>query len=305
MSFQAMAWAVGQMLPTREKFVLLMLANRTNSDTGRCDPSHKRIAEDCGMSVSSVKRAIQKLEDDGYLVVEARSKNGEKLPNQYRLCMEGVGPHRPIPPTDGVGVGSQGPEVGSHRPNHSSQRTEGVGSQGAIKQEIYKQEGKQEENQLPAGSAKPNTTGQIIPFEPVQPKVDIPADMPGPKDQECKTFKSWANYAFAYRKRYETWPVWNAKSAGQLSQLVDRLGQDVAHHVAAYYLTINDARLINDCHSLNSLLAKAEAIHTQWVTGRQMNSRTARQMEDTQANINAAQEAASLIKQGGNKNAFL
>jgi hypothetical protein len=36
-----------------------------------------------------------------------------------------------------------------------------------------------------------------------------------------------------------------------------------------------------------------------------MNSRTARQLEDTQANINAAQEAASLIKQGGNKNAFL
>ncbi|MFV1944226.1 phage replication protein [Pseudomonas luteola] len=148
-------------------------------------------------------------------------------------------------------------------------------------------------------------TGRVIKFEPVQPKADIPSDMPGPKDQSCKTFKAWANYAFAYRKRYSTWPVWNAKSAGQVSQLVDRLGQDVAHHVAAYYLTINDARLINDCHSLNSLLAKAEAIHTQWVTGRQMNSRTARQMEDTQANINAAQEAASLIKQGGNKNAFL
>jgi hypothetical protein len=138
-----------------------------------------------------------------------------------------------------------------------------------------------------------------------QPRVDIPADMPGPKDQDCKTFKAWANYAFAYRKRYQAWPVWNAKVAGQLGQLVNRLGADIAHHVAAYYVSINDARLINDCHSLNNLLAKAEAYHTQWATGRQMNGRTARQMEDTQANINAAQEAARNILAQGERNAFL
>jgi hypothetical protein len=148
----------------------------------------------------------------------------------------------------------------------------------------------------------------LIPVNPATqsgPRCAIPDDMPGPKDAECKTYKAWANYAFAYRKRYTTWPVWNAKAGGQLSQLIDRIGAEAAPQVAAYYLTINDARLINDCHSLSLLLAKAEGIHTQWVTGRQMNSRTARQLEDTQANINAAQEAASLIKQGGNKNAFL
>ena len=80
-----------------------------------------------------------------------------------------------------------------------------------------------------------------------------------------------------------------------------------APQVAAYYLTVNDARLINDCHTLNGLLAKAEAFHTQWQTGRQMNGTTARQLEQTQANINAAQEAAERIRnrQGGKTNAFL
>lgn len=94
------------------------------------------------------------------------------------------------------------------------------------------------------------------------PRVEIPADMPGPKDQTCKTFKVWANYAMAYRKRYlGAWPVWNAKVGGQLGQLVDRLGADVAHHVAAHYLKTNDAAVLRKCHSLNELLANAELPH--------------------------------------------
>jgi len=141
------------------------------------------------------------------------------------------------------------------------------------------------------------------------PHVEIPADIPGPKDPSSKTFKAWANYAFAYRKRYSVWPKWNAKAAGQISQLVDRLGADEAHHVAAFYVTVNDARLVNDCHSLNNLLAKCEAFHTQWATGRQMNATTARQIETTQANVNAAQEVTERIRarrQGGvNANPFL
>ena len=160
---------------------------------------------------------------------------------------------------------------------------------------------------LPEGSDKPTQPGVLVLVvdQPEAPRVEIPADMPGPKDQTCKTFKAWANYAMAYRKRYQCWPVWNAAAGGILGKLVDRLGVDVAHSVAAYYLTINDARIVNDCHSLNNLIAKAEAYHTQWATGRQMNSRTARQIEDTQANFNAGQEASRSILEGGESNAFL
>lgn len=149
-------------------------------------------------------------------------------------------------------------------------------------------------------------TGQVAGIDSARPRCEIPADMPGPRDQTCKTFKAWANYAMAYRRRYRTWPVWNAKVAGQVGQLIDRLGADVAHHVAAYYLTINDARLINGCHGLGDLLAKAESYHTQWTTNRQMNATTARQLEQTQANVNAAHQAAEHIRNGEAKpNAFL
>ncbi len=138
------------------------------------------------------------------------------------------------------------------------------------------------------------------------PRCEIPEDMPGPKDPECKTFKAWANYAMAYRNRYKTWPVWNAKAGGLLGQLVDRLGADEAHQVAAYFLKINDARIISGCHNLGDLLAKCESYRTQWVTNRQMNATTARQQEQTQANINAAHDAADAIRnQEGKRNAFL
>jgi hypothetical protein len=185
----------------------------------------------------------------------------------------------------------------------------GVGSEKSpTNQDTNNQDTNQGTSQdLPEGSAGPTQPGGLVLVidRPEAPRVEIPADMPGPKDQTCKTFKAWANYAMAYRKRYQCWPVWNAAAGGILGKLVDRLGIEVAHSVAAYYLTINDARLINDCHSLTNLIAKAEAYHTQWATNRQMNATTARQIENTQANINAAQEASRSILQGGETNAFL
>lgn len=148
---------------------------------------------------------------------------------------------------------------------------------------------------LQPGPAAPSQPAVLTLVADQGPRVAIPEDMPGPKDQSCKTFKAWANYAMAYRKRYSAWPVWNAKVAGQVGQLVDRLGADIAHHVAAYFVGINDSRLINGCHGLGDLLARAEAYHTQWATNRQMNATTAQQQERKQANLNAGQEAAQRI----------
>ncbi|APC14575.1 phage replication protein [Pseudomonas frederiksbergensis] len=161
-----------------------------------------------------------------------------------------------------------------------------------------------------SGSDKPTRSGGLVLVvdRAEAPRVEIPADMPGPKDQTCKTFKAWANYAMAYRKRYSTWPVWNAKIGGQLGQLVDRLGADVAHHVAAHYLKTGDAAVLRKCHSLNELLANAESYHTQWVTGQRINGTTARQMERTEANLSAAEQAAQLVlakRQAGERNEYL
>lgn len=114
----------------------------------------------------------------------------------------------------------------------------------------------------------------------------------------------WSAYSAAYLARYKAAPVRNAKVNRQVIDLWKRLGA-VSAQVANYFVTINDAYLIRNCHDLGSLLSKAESYHTQWATNRQMNGTTARQLEATQANVNAAQEAASRIQAKGARNEFL
>lgn len=90
MSFQAMAWAVEQQLPASKKIVLLMLANRVNSDTGKCVPRIKTLMQDCGLSESAVKVALRELTTLGLIKIHQRFYEGQQLPSQYELCLSGV-----------------------------------------------------------------------------------------------------------------------------------------------------------------------------------------------------------------------
>lgn len=88
MSFQAMSWAVEKQLPANQKLVLLMLANFAGDHGGNCYPSHDRLAEDCGMSKTTVKECIKRLADAGLLTVIHRSTDGVNLPNYYRIHVD-------------------------------------------------------------------------------------------------------------------------------------------------------------------------------------------------------------------------
>lgn len=92
MSFQAMAWAVGQKLPTKEKIILLMMANYAD-ENGKCWPSMNRLCDDTGMKKDSVIRAIKSLESLGLIETSRRKVEGVNLPNNYHLKMQGVVAH--------------------------------------------------------------------------------------------------------------------------------------------------------------------------------------------------------------------
>lgn len=98
-----MTWAVGHKIPALQKLVLLMLANRSNHDTGKCIPKIKALAEECGMSERSVQRAIQELDDAGLLKIVHRFHEGVQLSNQYNLCLWVRGEleikHAPVAPS--------------------------------------------------------------------------------------------------------------------------------------------------------------------------------------------------------------
>lgn len=296
----AMKLRVGNPL---RKLVLIKLADNA-SDVGECWPSYQHIADQCEISKRSVMNHITALCDAGLLRKEIR-KGGPKgnSSNVYFLTLDGGG----APPAPGVVQQiHQGSAAGS-LPSESPAPGGSAAAAPRISNSLEPVIEPVIEPITPQATAKV-VTGQVVPFVPQQPRVEIPGDMPGPKDQTCKTFKVWANYAMAYRKRYNAWPVWNAKTGKQMALLVDRLGADVAHHVAAHFLKTSDAAVLRKCHSLNELLANAESYHTQWVTGQRVNGTTARQMERTEANLSAAEQAAQMVlakRQAGDRNEYL
>jgi DNA-binding transcriptional MocR family regulator len=86
-SVQLIGWALDQEgLHHKDKFVLVALANRANSDTGLCCPSLNRIADDTALSRSTVIRSLAALEDMGYIQKVSRHReNGSSTSNEYRF----------------------------------------------------------------------------------------------------------------------------------------------------------------------------------------------------------------------------
>lgn len=107
-----MAWACTQRIPATQKIVLLMLANRTNHDTGKCIPKIKTLADDCGLSESGVKSALRSLADAGLIVAIPRFQDSVQLPNAYQLRMEVAGGRGDGGSPENPGSGAKKPRVG-------------------------------------------------------------------------------------------------------------------------------------------------------------------------------------------------
>ncbi|HBO0031498.1 helix-turn-helix domain-containing protein [Pseudomonas aeruginosa] len=268
-------WPLQGMSPA-QKAVLISLADQAN-DQGVCWPAVDSIATRCCLSKRAVQQAIKWLRSVGIVSVEER---------QGRSTMYSVTPAAYAPPQE----------------MHPSSKCTRAGN--APTPADAAPPPPQEMHPTPAASA-PRTvieptrepSGNLLPADSGQP------DAERDRQQACRAI--WSAYAAAYQHRYGTHPVRNSKVNGQVRDLLKRLGAEEAPAVAAYFVGINDAYLIRNCHDLGSLLARAESYRTQWATDRQMNGATARQLERTQANLNAAKEAAESIREEGRANAFL
>jgi hypothetical protein len=112
--------------------------------------------------------------------------------------------------------------------------------------------------------------------------------------ERCR--ETWRAYGLAYVARYGVEPVRNAKVNGQVKQLVQRIGADAPHVADFFVRCVNDAFIVRGVHDLGLLLARCEAYRTQWATGLSMTATRARQVDQTQANFSAADEAMALIQ---------
>lgn len=283
-----MTWATEQELKANEKIVLVMLANRCNHDTGRCDPAHKRLARECGMSLSTLKRCIERLEAANLLTIEHRELNGVSLPNQYHLHLE-VSSQRTPPAQKKMGVGSK---LGG-----------GVGSQaadGSVHSELQNSNINQEvepgsEPLTGAGNPAPAAGGFNVPAVLSEQQHHDERNNGPSYERIREVFWEW--FDKAYEQRYHTTIPRNAKTNAQVKQLIQRLGRE-APGVARFYVeNVSEQRVLMASHTLDFLLLNAEGYRTQWMNGRAMTQGRARQIDSTQTNANAADEAIRMLRE--------
>jgi DNA-binding Lrp family transcriptional regulator len=96
--------------------LFIWMCYHSNQD-GFCFPSRKKLAEESGMSLASVKRSIKKLEDKGVIKKTTRKKGKKNMTNLYEIII--------------LRVGSERTQGGSERTQGGSERTQGVGSERA------------------------------------------------------------------------------------------------------------------------------------------------------------------------------
>ena len=97
------------------------------------------------------------------------------------------------------------------------------------------------------------------------------------RSRESKSSLTWDSYKTAYEGRYGVIPIRNASCNSLLCQLVDKLGQDKAPAVVAYYLTHPSSFYLTAGHSLTLLVRDAQKLLTESVTGQTITTTQARQ----------------------------
>lgn len=127
-------------------------------------------------------------------------------------------------------------------------------------------------------------------------RFEIPGDLRYP-GEGTKSYKAWMNYAVCYQRRYGAWPIINATQTSLICKFIDRVGEEMAPKVVAYYVNkVNDFNVTKSGHSLKLLLSDAEKYHMQYLTGRAITNTEAQQIDKTQTNFNVAGELEATIR---------
>ena len=116
---------------------------------------------------------------------------------------------------------------------------------------------------------------------PLEPSFKTSIETSGEKDSPAVrkrtsgaiTTETWEAYSQAYQRRYGTDPVRNQKVNSQLANLVQRLGQEEAPAVAAFFVNHNGRFYMQGMHQVSLLLRDAEKLRTEWFTGQMTANR--------------------------------
>lgn len=149
------------------------------------------------------------------------------------------------------------------------------------------------------------TNNRPVAAPPVQGALVAPAKAGAPQVESLTEFQAvcratWEAYTNAYFDRYSIEPVRNAKVSAQVVQFCKRVPQDEAPRIAEHFVSNNSTFYVSRGHQFGNLLADAEKLRTEWATGRSITSASARQLDATQTNLNAVDQALAMMTQRRN-----
>ncbi len=125
---------------------------------------------------------------------------------------------------------------------------------------------------------------------------EIPGELRYP-GEGTRSHKTWIAYAIAYHGRYGSWPIWNGTVGGQIANLIERIGIELAPRVAIHYVRrVNEEFVVKQMHPVKLLLADAEKWATQFHTNTTMTGTRAKQVDQSQSNYDAAAEAVAIMR---------
>lgn len=140
MAHKDIEWAYTLALPAAQKAVLLALAHCMNGKTGRCFPSQKEICRMTGLSLATVKRSLDALEEEVVISRTKTVKGGYQSNDEYTLNHEyssqraplTESPAQPEPSSHSQEVGLTVTESGAH----GERAVEPTGTQPEVNTEI-------------------------------------------------------------------------------------------------------------------------------------------------------------------------
>jgi hypothetical protein len=103
---------------------------------------------------------------------------------------------------------------------------------------------------------------------------------------------AWGAYREAYLTRYGCEPVRNAQTNSILSQMAKRIpAADLPDVLEFFVLRCNSSWYMTKRHQVKYALSDAEALYTDWKTGRAVTQTEARNNERTINNVDVAKRA--------------
>jgi cell division septum initiation protein DivIVA len=311
MSKQATDWAESlPTLPTGVKPLLVHLARFARKDDHTCYRAQEVIAESIDQSLSTVKRNIKWLRQNSLITTKPAYKEGVRVADEITLNVGaalGVNltrsqvSNRPLKmatlgvKSDDLRCQKHGGQVSlpafsalSKQTNKQNIHSETANALAALKKENDFLVSENEAMKAEIASLK----NQLAQAESAAQTVYPVAVVEAPKATKTKTEKqqvsadTWLAYANAYFNRYGVEPIRNAKVNGQISKFVDLVGLSMAPVLARYYINLNTPYYLQKSHDFGLALADAQAINTQYLSGRQITRKDIQRVEASQTAAN-------------------